>query len=436
MSFAVAVVLALASTSPVVRGERPNVVLLLADDLGVECLGCYGGRSYRTPHLDAMAAAGMRFTAAHATPLCTPSRVRLMTGRDSVYNYHSFGILDPREPTLGLWARAAGYRTGAFGKWQLYGTPGSGRYQGQGTSPTRAGFEEWCLWQVEELGARYDAPELEIDGEVKRFSKEDYGPYVVRDHALDFLERHRDEPFFLHYPMILPHDPFRPTPKSAPAAATNPALAFADMVECMDEIVGSVLRKLLDLGLSERTLVIFLADNGTSPDIVSKYGDLEVPGGKGTTTTLGTHVPMIVNWPGVVAAGSEDHGLVDLLDLAPTLADLCGLDVPGRHLQDGYSLAEVLRGEEPERRRSFVHLHFDPRPGLREATRCVFDLEWKLYDDGRLFHLAVDPYEQVPLLAADDDPDRAAARRHGERRLATYPAVGLGRHLMDSARGG
>ena len=194
---------------PPARGARPNLIVILADDLGAETLGCYGGESYDTPHLDRLAAGGVRFENAFTQPLCTPTRVELLTGRSNARNYRSFSVLDPAEVTFAHVLREGGYRTCAVGKWQLYGAEHYGdEIRGRGSLPEAAGFERHALWQVERLGLRHWEPTLTIDGETRTFGADVYGPDLVLDFALDWIDGDDRRPFLLFWPMILPHDPF------------------------------------------------------------------------------------------------------------------------------------------------------------------------------------------------------------------------------------
>ncbi len=184
---------------------RPNIVLIMADDFGYECVTANGGQSYQTPNLDRLAAAGMRFEHCHVQPLCTPTRVQLMTGLYNVRNYLRFGTLVRTEATFARLLKDAGYATGICGKWQL----------GKETdSPQHFGFDESCLWQHTRRPPRYANAGLEYNGVEKNFPEGAYGPALVNDFALDFITRHKDKPFFLYYPMILTHGPFQPTPDS------------------------------------------------------------------------------------------------------------------------------------------------------------------------------------------------------------------------------
>lgn len=187
------------SGSAAEAGRPPNIVLILADDMGYECLGAYGGTSYKTPHLDKLAAGGMRFDYCFSQPLCTPSRVELMTGLYNQRNYVRFAYLDPKAVTFAHLLKKAGYATGIAGKWQLENGFGG---------PKQFGFDEHFLWQLTTRRSRYPNPVLEKDGKVIEYTNGEYGPDVVNDYVCDFIERHKDRPFLAYYPMMLTHGPF------------------------------------------------------------------------------------------------------------------------------------------------------------------------------------------------------------------------------------
>src|SRR6476646_5283671 len=196
------------AAAPVVAADqpsKPNIVLIMADDFGYECVTADGGQSYKTPHLDRLAAAGVRFENCHVQPLCTPTRVQLMTGRYNVRNYLNFGTLVRAETTFGNLLKKAGYATGICGKWQL---------GHEKDSPQHFGFDESYLWQHTRRPPRYANPGLEHNGKELNFTNGEYGPDLVNDFAIDFVKRNKDKPFFLYYPMTLTHDPFQPTPDS------------------------------------------------------------------------------------------------------------------------------------------------------------------------------------------------------------------------------
>ena len=398
------------------EGSRPNVILFFMDDVGIEAIGTFGSE-IETPNLDRMAAEGMRFENAHATPLCTPSRVRLMTGRENHKSYVAFGRLPPHEKSFGQWMRASGYRTAVMGKWQLMD---SNFERGLGTMPRDAGFDEFRLWQVrfDDRGCRYWNPTLareadNDDGFELVTSPGEFGPRRLTDFLLDFIARDHERPFFAYYPMILGHDPFVATPDRLDVAADDASEAdrFAAMVQYIDTIVGETLDELDRLELSERTLVLFLSDNGTHySQTILRHGK-PVRGAKGETLDASTHIPMIARWPGTIAAGSSYDGLVDLLDIAPTLATLAGVSsVEATGELDGYDLVPVFKGAESSGRETIV-MDYAPR-WHQWPARFAFDERLKLYADGRIYDTDADPEEQSPLTEdALADVDRARLDR-------------------------
>lgn len=386
--------------SPVADDGRPNIVLIMADDMGYECVGADGGESYQTPHLDELAKEGVRFTQCHSQPLCTPSRVQIMTGRYNSRNYVRFGLLDPEERTFANMLRDAGYATCVVGKWQL-----GGGFE----APSLFGFDEYCLWQLTLTGnkheSRYANPTIEQDGTIHRLREGAYGPDVVSDHACSFMERHQDEPFLLYYPMILPHWPFEPTPQGKDWDPDSPGLAgrgnkqhFADMVAHTDRILGKLVAKLDELGLREKTLVLFTADNGTAVEITSRFLGREYPGGKGLLTQDSTHVPLIASWPGEIVAGEVNTDLIDFTDILPTLADVAKVKPPTDPVLDGRSFLPQLRGATGTPR-PWIYCWFYRNGNVREpgggefarTRRYKYDLANGFYD------LEADPGEDHPI---------------------------------------
>lgn len=388
---------------------RRSVILILADDLGVECLSCYGSTSYATPELDRLAAEGVRFTECHTQPLCTPTRLEILTGLHNARNYVAFSVLPPSATTFADLLHDAGYATGVFGKWQLYATD---RYpegiRRTGTLPEDAGFDTHCLWQVDELGARYWGPTLRIDGVTKTFGDDTYGPDVFTEHLLRFVEANAERPFLAYWPMALTHNPFVPPPPKPDDVRAGPQ-HFGAMVEYMDRLVGRVVRRVEGLGIADRTLVVFVGDNGTHRRIRSQVGERTVAGGKGSTTDAGTHVPMIAWGPGLVRAGTVRTELVSTRDLLPTLVALAGAAMPD--VTDGHSLLPHLRGEDAPPRTALA-FDFWPRPRTRPDSapaRFALDERFRLYEDGRMFDRFADPEETRSL--DDVDPERRARLR-------------------------
>lgn len=398
----------LASPCPA-NARPPNLVLILADDLGYETIGANGGTSYRTPVLDRLAATGTRFTHCYVQPLCTPTRVQLMTGQYNVRNYTRFGEMDPNAVTFAHRLKAAGYATCIAGKWQL------GRDR---DLPKQFGFDEHCLWQHTRRPPRYANPGLEINGVEKDYNHGEYGPDLVNQYALDFIRRNQGSPFFLYYPMMLTHAPYQPTPDSPtwdPAAKgesvnRNPK-HFADMVAYMDKLVGRLVTQLDGLGLRTNTLVLFVGDNGTGRGVRSQMGNRTVMGGKGLTLTTGMHVPLIANWPGTVAAGNVCGDLVDSTDFLPTLCAAAGVVLPQDLIVDGRSFLPQLQGQ-PGQPRDWVYSWYCPRPNTdTHVQEFAFNQHYKLYRDGRFFDLARDAEEKQPLDPGQRTGEAAAAAR-------------------------
>lgn len=389
-------VIPLLAVTPLFAASKPNIVLIMADDMGYECLGANGSTFYKTPNLDRLAAGGIRFEHAYSQPICTPSRVQLMTGRYNARNYVRFGFLHPNEITFGNVMKAAGYHTCVAGKWQLLGG-----FEG----PNRFGFDEYCLWQLTRRPPRYANPGFEINGRQVDYPGK-YGPDIASDYVVDFIKRHKEGPFFVYYPMILPHWPFQPTPDSAdwdplekkewPRNKWNRP-HFQDMVAYADKMVGKIDAALVQMGLRENTLLIFTCDNGTYPGITSPFKGRDVKGGKGSTPNAGTHVPMIASWPGTIKPGQVSQDLIDFSDMLPTLADLGGDQVPIDRLVDGRSFLPQLRGETGTPR-DWIYCWYE-RDGKRSQAvkRYARNQTYKLYRSGLFYHVPDDELENKPL---------------------------------------
>lgn len=386
------------------EAPRPNVILILADDVGVEAFRTYGGE-YAMPNVARLAAQGVTFDHAFSTPLCSPSRTRIMTGIENARNYKAFGYLDPKERTFGHLFRDAGYATGIVGKWQLSGNGFDGRV---GASPQDAGFDEALLWQQyagTQKGSRYWGPTLWLNGK-PRIHEEGFGPDAMNAFAMSFLEKNKDRPFLLYYSMVLVHDPFVPTPDSM--TATGAKARFGGMMGYMDKLIGQLLDRLDALGLSENTLIVFTADNGTNRQITSVRNGAAVTGGKGSPSLAGTHVPMVLRWPGHLAPGSRRSGLFDFVDVLPTLADAARLDSPQGI--DGVSQWPVATGKSAKAR-DWIFQHYAP-VWANAPARFVFDGTRKLYGDGRYMMLdtATDRETEIPTAAMTRQEQRRRAR--------------------------
>ena len=409
-----------AQAAPTVR--PPNVVVILADDLGYGDLGSYGHPTIRTPHLDRMAAEGVRFTQFYsAAPLCTPSRAGLLTGRLPVRSgmaSERYGVLYPSssgglprsEVTLAEALRERGYATAAIGKWHLGHLPEH--------LPARHGFDEY-------FGIPYSndmttpAPDDEypplplVRGTEVIEQPTDQVTLTRRytEEAVGFIRRERERPFFLYLAHTFPHVPLY---ASEAFRGRSPRGLYGDVVEELDWSVGEVLKTLREAGLAERTLVIFTSDNGPwlLKNLEGGSAGL-LRDGKRSTWEGGTRVPGIAWWPGTVPAGRVSGALATALDLFPTAVALAGGTVPADREMDGVSLLPVLRGERAEVRELVFYYHHTRPFAVRKgpwkahfATHSGYGREAPLErDPPELYHLDRDPSERF---AVTNEPEVVA----------------------------
>ena len=387
------------------KNKQPNIVLIMADDLGYEAIGANGGSSYATPHLDKMATEGMRFTYAHSTPLCSPSRVQLMTGKYNHRNYVGFGVMDTTDVTFAHLLKDAGYKTGIAGKWQLDGNEQQRQLVGgiRGAYPEEMGFDEYLLWNIhyEARDWRYKNPVLFSNDGKKRYPGQ-YGPDLFLAWSKQFIEKNKTEPFFLYYPMVLTHDPFQATPdhpdwESSAPAGRGDNVYFGPMVSYMDRIVNEIIVHVRKLGISENTLIIFTGDNGTKRTITSVLNGKKVRGGKGSTKLTGTHVPFIALWDGKIAPGQVNDNLLDFTDVLPTLMQTANRKLPASFFTDGISFYDQLLGNKNAKKRESIFCYYDPKWGKVQKAVWIHDENWKLYETGEFYNLKNDPNEQHPV---------------------------------------
>jgi arylsulfatase A len=394
------------------RGSKPNIILIMADDLGQEALGCYGAAEYETPVLDGLAAAGLRFTQCHSQPICTPTRVQIMTGLYNNRNYQGFEYLDPGQVTFAQLVKKAGYATCISGKWQLNGWQLKKPGWDDLNRPAHMGFDAFCLWQVskyKQAGERYADPLVVKNGNELPILKDQYGPDVFCDFILDFMEEKKDQPFLVYYPMVLVHNPFTPTPDSPEwrdpdmrypmKRHAGDSSFFPDMVNYMDKVVGRIVQKVDELGLRENTVIMFTGDNGTTTNIYTRMVDGKIiQGGKGSMTDKGTHVPLIVSWPGTSPVGKTPDDLVDFSDMLPTICDLAGTKVPDNLDIDGRSLLPQLKGKKGKPRKAIFFHYWGERgrtpEGAREMAR---NHRYVLFNNGDFFDLENDIDQTSPL---------------------------------------
>ncbi len=412
-----------------IAADRPtNVLLIMADDVGFECFSSYGSEEYSTPRLDALAEEGIRFENCHSTPLCTPSRVNLMSGKSNVFNYSDFNVYPKGEPTFANHFKQSGYATAVAGKWQLV------MPDGRGTTPNEAGFDTYCLWNTPlTTRARYWDPSLEQNGTLLELPEGSYGPDVCTDFLVDFIEDCADSntPFLAYYPMILVHNPFPPAPNTADKERDDDKRNFIDMVNYMDALVGRLVDTLEAKGVRENTLVIFTSDNGTNDVLTSEFEGTQIRGGKGYTKDHGTRVPLVMNWPGTIPTGQVNDDLIAFSDFFPTIVDAAQLPPKAIADGDGMSFWPQCLGQEG-RKREWVYGYYFPRPYSKKfdnkynhwEVRYARDKRYKLYNTGALYDTVNDVLETSAV-----DPERATtaakqARKKLQAVLDSYPSQG------------
>ncbi len=398
-------------------GLRPNIVLILADDLGYGDLGCYGQTQIHTPTIDKLAEEGVRFTQYYAgSTVCAPSRGALMTGFHNGHgrvrdNIPSGISLHREDATVAEVLRDAGYRTGLIGKWGL-GQPWNAG------GPKQKGFEEFYGY-ADQDHAHFYYPHFLWDNDKvalipgNRPDSRDrvYSPDLLKARAFEFLEQSRQDkrPFFLFFSTILPHwseyslrsSNSQIVPTDAPYSDRDwPQVEknYAAMVTRLDRDVGELVKKLDALGIRENTLIIFTSDNGPSAESIHRP-DFFKSGGpfRGTKRDVyegGIRVPLIANWPGKIAAGTTSNLIAAGWDMLPTLAAIAGANAPPE--VDGLSFAESLRGEKPARQHEYLYWDYGHTRG--QFLQAVRMGNWKGVRKSRtpaleLYDLDVDPGE-------------------------------------------
>ena len=408
----VAATFALASSAPAAEAKKPNVIFILADDLGYADVACYGSKYYETPNIDRMAATGVRFTDGYTCgPNCQPTRAAINSGqygpRTGVYTVGNINRFNwqsrPLRPvdnvvqlpldkiTLAQSMKKAGYATGMFGKWHL----GEDKQH----HPSARGFDEAITSAGKHFNFKTNPP--------TEHDEDAYLADFLTDRAVDFIDRHQDEPFFLYHPNYGAHGPHEANEewsakfKDKPAVGGHHDPTYAAMIASVDESVGRVLAKLDELGIAENTLVIFSSDNGgvggyDRVGLDKKIGitdNAPLKGGKGTLYEGGVRVPYVFRWKGTIEPGQTESTPINSVDLYPTLVELAHGTLPDTYPLDGVSYASLLREQKPLDRGKPLFWHF---PGYLGASGDIWRTtpvsvvragDWKLLkylEDGHL----------------------------------------------------
>ena len=421
------------------EAKSPNVIYILADDLGYGDLSCYGQKKLQTPNIDRLAKEGIKFTAHYSgNTVCTPSRAVLMTGMHSGRCYvrgnmrgEQGAALDEKMVVVPEIFKAASYRTGAFGKWGLGNTHLKGA-----PNPLAHGFDEFYGWKSQTIAHTYYPSTAVHNGKEVSLEKGTYLHIPMMEHARDFIRSSvKDKkPFFCYIPTAIPHAAMHaPTElhekwrKVFPQFdkkigkygaggepcpdVVNPIAGFAAMMEHLDNEVGAILTLLQELKVDENTLVMFASDNGAhkegghNPDFWNSSGSLR--GHKRDMHEGGIRTPMLARWPGVIAKGTTTAHISGFQDVLPTICELIGQPVPSQN--DGISFLPTLRGEK-QKPHKYLYFEFCKGPKQKIFSQAVRMGNWKAYRQAgkplELFNLAEDPYEKRDL--AEVKPDLVA----------------------------
>ena len=385
--------------------RKPNIILFLADDLGYGDLGCYGQKFIKTPHLDEMAAAGIRFTDFYSgSTVCAPSRCTLMTGYHTGHSRvrgNDIVPLRPEDICVAELLKAAGYATGIFGKWGL-GEPGTTGV------PNKKGFDEWFGYLNQVHAHDYYPDYLWRNEEIVSLPARTYSHDLFTQEAIDFIKRKQNEPFFLYVPYTIPHannelgDEGMEVPSDAPYSHESwpqQQKNYAAMITRLDAHIGQILALLAELGLEEDTIVLFSSDNGpheeggTTAEFFDSNGPLQ--GIKRDLYDGGVRVPMIARWSGKIKPGQVNHQPFALWDFLPTATEIAGIAAPEGI--DGISMLPAMLGKSSKSHK-LLYWEFHER-GFEQAIRMG---KWKAVRHGlnqpiELYDLETDISEQCNL---------------------------------------
>jgi arylsulfatase A len=381
---------------------KPNIIYILADDFGLPDIGCYGS-AYKTPHLDLLAAGGTRFEYCFAAPLCAPTRAMGMFGR---YGFRT-GVTDnglgaaatpQSEVCIAKVLKQAGYATAVAGKWSDL------EYLVTREDAAKWGYDEFMIWgeRWEENGeqtgrARYWGPDYNHNGKILSGDKSKFGPDLLHGFVVDFIRERRDQPFFIYYPTPLIHYKLQRTPDSV---GDKPDL-HADNIAYLDKLVGQLVAEIESLKLRDKTLIVFVGDNGSTKGSHTVHGR-PIHGKKGELNEGGCRVPLILNWPGTTPAGKVCKDLVSITDFFPTFTELAAGTMPAGVTIDGRSIAPQALGR-PGQPREWVYVQLRNDRYVREAR-------WKLTQSGDFFDMKDAPWQEIPVPADTTDSEAKAAR--------------------------
>lgn len=428
---------------------KPNIILILVDDLGKEWVSCYGAEDISTPNIDKLAQNGTLFNNVYSMPQCTPSRVTLLTGqypfRHGWVNHWDVPrwgggahFDETMNPSIGIEMKKAGYLTAISGKWQI------DDFRVEPDALTKNGFDEYCMWTGGETGItashkRYQNPYIYTKEGSKTY-KDQFGPDIFKDFIIDFINTYKDSSMFIYYPMVLTHTPFVNTPDDS---AEDDLGKHKAMVKYTDKITGEIIQALENAGIRDNTVIIWTTDNGTSQNIVGSYNGRKIRGGKAKTTEPGICEPFIVSWPKHLKVNATSDALIDFSDIFPTCLDLAGVEPKKEwmvgnksHRIDGKSFKSVLLNNTKESNRTWIlGMGGENNAQLTEngvenqfvfRDRVLRNAQYKLYINTKrkpekFYDLLSDPSENNNLIDSLNNHERKSNFDQLMKVLSTFP---------------
>jgi arylsulfatase A len=400
------------------KTKKPNIIFILADDLGIGNISCYGSDQFKTPNIDKLASTGMRFTHGYTAPLCGPSRALILTGRQpfrtGTTNQDRVGKLEPsKEICLPSVLKTAGYTSLMVGKWSQFPL-----------QPSDFGFDQYMrfqasgkYWNTQQANKSYTK-----NGEIVPLLDGEYLPDLMHNQVVDFISKNKNKPFFAYYSMSHIHGEILPTPDSKPDSKD----LYTDNINYMDKLVGKLVKALDSLKMRQNTIIVFVGDNGTAAEGASRatVQGKKLSGKKGDMLECGSLVPWIVNWKGGGQSGKVINDLVDATDWMPTFAALTGAKLPDNVILDGKSFAPQLKGEKGTPR-EWIFMELGNQWYVREE-------KWKLNRVNELFDMRNAPFEEI-LIPADSKDEIAMSAR--QRLSAVLKSINPEGGIMDDADG-
>jgi len=400
------------------KTKKPNIIFILADDLGIGNISCYGSDQFKTPNIDKLASTGMRFTHGYTAPLCGPSRALILTGRQpfrtGTTNQDRVGKLEPsKEICLPSVLKTAGYTSLMVGKWSQFPL-----------QPSDFGFDQYMrfqasgkYWNTQPANKSYTK-----NGEIVPLLDGEYLPDLMHNQVVDFISKNKNKPFFAYYSMSHIHGEILPTPDSKPDSKD----LYTDNINYMDKLVGKLVKVLDSLKMRQNTIIVFVGDYGTAAEGASRatVQGKKLSGKKGDMLECGSLVPWIVNWKGGGQSGKVINDLVDATDWMPTFAALTGAKLPDNVILDGKSFAPQLKGEKGTPR-EWIFMELGNQWYVREE-------KWKLNRANELFDMRNAPFEEI-LIPADSKDEMAVSAR--QRLSGVLKSINPEGGIMDDADG-